>query len=201
MLVKMESENPDLKSITIDDDGVYKYHFNMPEEIEVIEQVHAPDYTIDADCQLYVISRSGDILLDVLIEGSFTSCEMYQYDSMGYHKEVYATLKSSGVMNPFPQSGIPLIQCGKCIYIQVHEPRSEIQVHAKYAFLNTTCRRKLAQYTHPDDEPIYNHNNKLIYTHGVKIKHANNDIYQVYNVGDSGFSPNYLGKEYTIRNA
>ena len=59
ILAKMQSENENLTSITIDDDGVYKYLFNMPEEIEIIEKVNAPQYNIDTDCQLYVVPRYG----------------------------------------------------------------------------------------------------------------------------------------------
>ena len=196
ILAKMQSENENLTSITIDDDGVYKYLFNMPEEIEILEKVNAPQYNIDTDCQLYVVPRYGDILLDVEISGTFESCTMFQYDSNGYNRQVYDTLTKAGTMKPFPYSGIPLIQCGKAIYIEIFKPTSEITVYAKYAFLNTTCRRKLAQYTHPDDEPphFYTGQSLPIYRNGIKIRHANTDVYQVYNVGDQGFSPNYLGK-------
>ena len=195
ILAKMESENENLTSITIDDDdGVYKYLFNMPEQIEIVDQVNPLQYRIDTDCQLYVVPRDGDILLDVEISGTFESCIMFQYDSNGWKRQVYDTLTKAGTMTPFPHSGIPLIQCGKAIYIEIFKSTSEITVYAKYAFLNTTCRLKLAQYTHPDDKPLYNYNGKLTYRNGTKITHANTDVYQVYNVGDQGFSPNYLGK-------
>ena len=47
-------------------------------------------------------------------------------------------------MNPFPLSGIPLLQLRTCIYLSIES--GNVNISAKYALLESKSRRRLAQY-------------------------------------------------------
>ncbi len=194
------------KTCEINDKGVFTYFYNTPCHTVTIK----PNYLNcdDPECLLFTFPRNGDLLLYVSISGVFDNAQLYQYDFLGSYKIVYSFRNDSGIMNPFPYSGFPLLQCGKNIYLSI-QPKSDtsndtsnndtsnnennIVVNATYAFLDTQSRKMLATYTYPDGSPLYyNNQNAPIYRDGVKIKHENGDMYQVYNVCEMGYSPNIL---------
>lgn len=164
-------------SITIDDDGVYKYLFNSPVCKETIKPELDRLYG-EKERVLYVVPRDGDLVLTIELRGEFTRAILYQYDWTGGRQVVYAQLDAPGVMNPFPSSGFPLLQCGKALYMDVYDPK-DVKVEATYAFLETASRQLLARYVHPTNK-----------NHGVKSIHANGDTYQAVFLSDWGYSPN-----------
>lgn len=170
-------------TITIDSNGIYKYLFDSPTYPVIVEQADKSRYRYPEDGLLYVMPRDGDILLHVEVTGSFKEAILYQYDFGGVDKIVYATLNQEGIMNPFPESGFPLLQAGKGLYLNViGADADKVQVTATYALLETKSRMLLARYLHENTE------------NGVKVVHANKDIYQVICVMDIGHSPNCLVK-------
>ena len=175
----MRMDHNGTKTIEIDDNGVYQYLFNSPTTQEYIDPQVNNRYAIEKDRALYVIPRNGDLLLTVQLSGRFQEAILYQYDWTGSHQIVYERLESDGVMNPFPMSGFPLLQCGKALYLEVSDPQ-DVSVQLTYAFLETGSRRLLAQYVFPNTE------------HGIKAIHRNGDTYQAVNVFDHGYSPNYF---------
>ncbi len=180
-----EFERVGKHTIDINEYGVYKYLFNSPTMTDNVDPNPKSMYNIESDESddylLYVIPRNGDILLYVDVEGVFAEATLYQYDWTGSRKIVYEQILEAGRMNPFPESGIPLLQCGKALYIEVKATSHvAVAVTATYAFLETESRCKLAQYVFPNTE------------HGIKAVHANGDIYQAINIHDLSYSPNYF---------
>jgi hypothetical protein len=164
-----------IRSIIIHATGIMEYLHNSPRVSQNIDPLQRKD----EDTLLYVVPRNGDLLLTVTVSGSFESAELFQYDWTGSRRTVYVKLEKPGTMNPFPYSGFPLLQCGKALYLSLSKPVNA-QVSVTYAFLETTSRRALAQHISPNSHD------------GIKVTHANGDLYQAVNVTDHGYSPNYL---------
>ena len=201
-----QNENQYNNSINIDENGVLTYLYNCPNDYFLIEEadIHFKRYNNEI---LYIIPHFGDVLLDIKISGILTSATLFQYDSSGSTKIIYESidnfqvpisffLKTSSITNeyyevseskeyildPFPNSGIPLLQLPTNLYLSIQSTdKSSIEVLAKQAFIDTKERQLLSMYS-------------LDNIHGIKIKHKNNDIYQIVNINDSGFSPNKLIK-------
>lgn len=129
--------------------------------------------------------------MNVRIEGSCEKVEFYQYNWTGSVKVMYDERDGGDcTMEPFP-SGIPLLQCGKAFYVSVRNGKDDVKVYATYTFLDGPSRKKLATYTFPEGNPMYQAN-PPIYEHGVKIRHRNGKMYQATCVLDLGYSPNSL---------
>lgn len=173
-------------------DGVLTYLKNSPTYVSTLSAADDTYRRLEGHT-LYVVPRCGDLLLDLTVSGTFEYAKMYQYDFID-RKVVYDELKTPGTMRPF-EDGIPLVQCGKNVYLEVKEQCSYVTVSATYAFLDTLSRKTLCEYTYPDGNPYYiNDTENSVYRHGVRIVHKSGDMYQVFNVTDHGFSPNHLGK-------
>lgn len=150
---------------------MYTYLFNAPVLQERIELQNNGSHKVP---------KTGDLLLSIKVDGRFDEAIMFQYDWTGSRKVVYASLTQPGVMNPFPASGFPLIQCGKALYIEVSNPGNNINIVATYAFLEDVSRKRLGEYIQPNTRD------------GVKFVHENGDIYQAINVLDCGNSSHYV---------
>lgn len=174
------------------DDGIVTYLDNAPTQTCVIPIADSQSYKCEKGHLLYVLPRDGDLLLSVEVNGTFRHAEFYQYDSMGSTKVVLDSLNNPDVMQPFPD-GIPLLQCGKAFYLDV-EGANNVVVSATYVFLDNVSRRELADYTHDDGHPYYVKGPETVYRHGVKLRHKSGCLYQVFNVCDHGYSPNFIGR-------
>jgi hypothetical protein len=162
-------EKKNIKTITISEDGIFKYLFNSPTITKNIESNNNTKF---------IIPRYGDILLKIEITGQFDKAIFYQYDSLD-RKVIYDILLSEGIMNTFPESGVPLLQCGKNFYVDIENPFN-VSVKATYALLESSSRKLLANYVNGEN--------------GVKTVDKNGEIYQAFNVQDNPYSPNYFGK-------
>jgi hypothetical protein len=131
----------------------------------------------------YIIPKKGDVLVSIRVNGEFSQAKLFQYSWNGYNKIVYDTLRGEGEMYPFPDSGFPLLQVGKNIYLDVYDAQN-VHVTATYALLKKEDRQKLANYVFPGSRD------------GVRVIHKSGDIYQVTDVYDYGFSTNTLEKLY-----
>lgn len=186
----VELDKKGIESIVINEHGLCTYLFNMP----VLDQTIEPSTCyVGKDYVLYNIPRIGDLVLKVTIKGKFKETKLYAYDWTGSREIIYDLIESFGdiceiVMNPFPTSGYPLLPCGKALYLNVVEPCSDsgsrinVDVIVTYAFLDTKSRQKLIYFRDGNTN------------HGVKVRHANGDIYQAININEHGYSPNYLVK-------
>ena len=174
---------------SIDSDGFFRYNHNAPTIRTTV------NYNPDVMCRqagrlLYVVGREGDILLSLSIEGRFKSARMFQYDAWGHGTVVYEE-GPGALLAPF-DSGIPLLQVGKHIYLELSledvpyvpgvAEAAGLCIEATFAFLSESERRTLGRYTHEGTD------------HGIKLKHNDGSTYQVLHVTDMGFSPNYLAK-------
>jgi hypothetical protein len=165
-------EEANIRSLEIDENGVFQYLFNSP-----TRKIDIPLADTDKDHLCVVIPICGDLLLSVEVTGKFKSATLFQYDWTGSREIVYYTMTEPGVCIPFPHSGIPLTQIGKAIYLKVEGASENINIAATYAYLESYSRKALAEYRTKDQN-------------GVKAVHADQTIYQVLSVTDYGFSPN-----------
>ena len=162
-------EETNIRSIEIDENGIYKYLFNTPTMRIDVPLANPKIYTYTDN--LYVIPIHGDILLSVELTGKFKSATLFQYDWTGSRKIVYYTMTQPGVCNPFPHSGIPLIQIAKAVYLKVEGATEDVNVAAIYAYLEKFSKQALRAYVTKDND-------------GVKAVHADQTIYQVLSVRD-----------------
>jgi hypothetical protein len=165
-------------SCNIDSAGFFTYFYDSEEIGFEINEEHIQ--VTEDGVTVYRIPRNGDLLLSIDIEGAFENAELFQYDFTGSRKVIYATLDAPGTMAPFPYSGIPLLQVGKAVYLQVKtkQQMGELRIKAIYALLESTSRKKIVSYDA-----------------GVKIMHQDGQVYKVYGMLDYGYSPNFLGLE------
>jgi hypothetical protein len=187
--------NSNTKTTHIDNDSVFTYLFNTPTRTFQLKAVpphwSLPDTHIEEDETVYIIPRTGDLLLSIEISGRLSSSAVhfFQYDESGARRIVYDT--STGVdgienqitFRPFEHSGVPFLQAGKHFYVSVQNSHT-CSLTATVAFLDTNARKELATYADPHDP----HDRGL----GVKIRHADNNLYQVFGRNDQGHSPNCL---------
>lgn len=164
-----------IECIQFHSDGTYTYLFNSPTWKSPVEPKARQ---MSPECSEYVIPREGDLLLGVEVQGTFEEAALFQYDELGSRRLVYSTLEKAGCMNPFPTSGIPLLQMGKPLYLEVKKPGADVKVTSTCAFLDTKTRRALATYTQANGMD------------GIKAVHANQTVYQVTNIHEHGHSPN-----------
>jgi hypothetical protein len=161
-------------TIKIHPDGTYTYLYNSPTLKTQLEQADKLQYSHPKDGVLYVIPKNGDLLLNVEVQGEFEEATLFQYDWTGLQQIVYATLDGPGKMNPFPSSGIPLIQVGKAIYLEVKNASADVIVYGTYAILETKSLKAFATYSH-----------------GLKAVHETGSVYQAfYALSDYGHSVN-----------
>ena len=119
---------------------------------------------------LFYVIPSGDLLLDVIIQGTFSSASMYGYDDTGSTKVYWDTKKCTddGRMRPFPLSGIPMFQYRKSVFIEVFDKGDDVKVTAKFATLNAESKKCLIEFRDGD--------------HGMKLWHTSGALYQIHNV-------------------
>ena len=180
-----ELDDKGIESISIDESGCLRYLGNMPVWEEKLALIDNDKY-MNGLGYLYTVPRSGDLLLSIEITGRFWGATMFQYDWTGGHKIKYDSYDTDNnemltnvTMAPFPDSGYPLLPAGKQLYVEVMtKPREDIDCIATYAFLDTASRKRLMDYRDGND--------------GVKVRHENGDMYQVLNMNEWGYSPNYL---------
>lgn len=185
-------DKSNIKTINIDNNAIFTYLFNSPTNTINISPIPIDSilYNQNIDETLYVIPREGDILLSIEISGFFSSSiELFQYDWTGIKRIIFDNaigingIDNKIILQPFIQSGFPLLQMGKNLYLIIKKPNDNCKVKATFAFLDSNSRRELATYK--------DHNINL-HDAGVKILHNNNKLYQVFGLNDHGFSPNYL---------
>jgi hypothetical protein len=186
--VFMKLDDKSIESIIIDESGCLGYFGNMPVWKEKLALVDNDKY-MNGLGYLYTVPHTGDLLLNIEITGKFWGATMFQYDWTGSHKIKYDSYDTDTndsydtdnnvTMAPFPDSGYPLLQVGKQLYVEVMtKPHNDIDCIATYAFLDTVSRKRLMEYREGN--------------HGVKVRHENGDVYQVLNMHEWGYSPNYL---------
>lgn len=168
-------ENPDLDMIDISQDKVLTYNHNAP----LYEKILTKEYEMLNDHYIS-IPRVGDLLLSLKISGKFRKASFFQYSFLDRHivyEQVEQQDDKDVIINPFPFSGIPLLQASKNFYVCL-EHSENVEITASYALLNSKSRRKF----------VFDYNEQ----NGVKIMHINGTMYQVYNINDYGHSPNTL---------
>jgi hypothetical protein len=199
-------EKSNTKTINIDNNSIFTYMFNTPTRtIEVDAETSNPNLRHrwlnttelvdnnyeDIDETVYILPHRGDILLSIEISGVFSSVvELYQYNGSFSKKIIYDTsigidgIENKIIFNPFKKSGIPLLQLGRNFYVTIKKLKkpNNCKVFVTVAFLDNKSRKELARYHDPNNDEL-----------GVKIRHNNNNLYQVFGVHDITFSPNYLG--------
>lgn len=168
-----ELDEQGIVSISLDENGCVKYMWNTPQ----VEKKLQPQCGL-----LYSIPRDGDFLVGIKVTGTFDRARLFQYDWTGSKQNVYMEWEGEDFMNPFPKSGYPLLCAGKPLYLEVESDGKAVEVTAKHAYLGDETRRRLMAYRDSGGD------------HGVKVRHANGDVYQVKNMHEWGYSPNCLEK-------
>lgn len=173
------------KSVIIEGDGMFRYMFDAP----VVKKTVKMD-VYDEHCTHGTIPRHGDVLLNTIVRGQYKGVRMFQYDEMGskkimYYEKIYREEEICenmiDLIAPFAD-GIPLLQIGKMIYIEldgVVNTINDASVIATYALLESSSRKLIGQWC--DDNG-----------NGLKMRHIDGTIYQVMNLNDFGHSPNVL---------
>ncbi len=125
---------------------------------------------INKDEYIYTIPKYGDILLDIIVNGDFIQAELY--NGLPEHPIIYDRLLTSGVLNPFPKSGIPLIQMStSAMYIKIKSENIEsVNIKAKYVYLDYNSRKLLVSSTINNGKD------------GVRIEHKDKNLYQLLNI-------------------
>ena len=160
----------------ISDSGILTYrHGSCREETFAIEVFSNRDNRC-----LCILPLYGDLLTKITVLGFVESAELYQYAFDGSTKIVYDSICSAGVITPFPNSGFPILNCRKNLYLAITIKsgcgvRSIPKVSATYVYLPDTERKLLATSV------------------GIKVKNASGKVYKVYGSEDLGFEPNFLG--------
>jgi hypothetical protein len=183
-LIELETSN--IKTTNIDNTSIFTYLFNTPKRTSELTP-STSKFHEDLDETLYIIPRGADLLLSIEITGVFSSVvELFQYDWTGSRKIIYDNsigitgIDDKIIFNPFKQSGIPLLIIGTNIYLTIKNPNN-CKITATFAYLDTKSRRELASYNNTDNKD-----------YGVKLRHNNNNLYQVFGMCNQGHSPNYL---------
>jgi hypothetical protein len=88
------------------------------------------------------LTKYGDILLNIKIEGNFEKAQLFQYNENGSQRIIYDEIYSNGILEPF-SDGIPLLHLGT-YSIQGVINNKEINILSKYAFLNCNDRLLLS---------------------------------------------------------
>ena len=186
----IELEKNETRGVSFDKEtGIFHYMNNMPLCNININDMKVSDFDKNSEDRLYMISRLGDLVLNIKVIGNFKSAMLFQYDWTGSIRIVYDHLfckegYNCVNINPFPTSGYPLLPSGKALYLEVLEidiNSNNVEVVVEYAFLDAESRRDLVKYREGGSDD------------GVKVVHSNGTIYQVLNMNDWGYSPNYLG--------
>ena len=137
---------------------VFSYHFN------------APTYKMPLTASMggvYTIPQYGDLLLHVDIQGTFTFAYMYQWDATGRFKIIYDALASeinhqTHTLCPFPESGIPLWNMQKPMYVCVEPKATAVKLVVSYGFVKSSERLYMATYPFP-----------------LRLRHKNGSIYRL----------------------
>jgi hypothetical protein len=163
-----------IQGFEINKERIFIYLFNSP-----IEEFHLYNiHKFNINEKIYVVTKYGDILLNIKIEGKFLKAQLFQYDENGNKKIIYDEIYSNGILNPFP-NGLPLMHLGTYLYISIlyeNDCDNEFNILSKYAFLNNNDRLLLSK------------------SNEIKIKHKNDDLYEIVNYDDYGYSSNKLIK-------
>ena len=189
-LIQLEKKKETLGHI--DESGLFTCNMDrIPIHWVPLDSVEHKTY--DDSKYLYVIPRvNGDILHSVRIRGRFQSAEIFQYsfldgriiydhiDGLGEHIDG----NSISVMCPFPQSGIPVLQILKNIYLEIIPENEDdpIQVEYGFGFLDGPLRKKMSD-------------NKTFSFKGVSVIHKSGIRYGVFGMNAQGHSINVLGPE------
>lgn len=139
--------------------------------------------------ELYVLPTDADILHSIRIYGRFKSATLYQYSFLdqrieydtvyGLNEEIDASHVT--IMMPFPYSGIPLLQVGKRIYLEIISE-------------NDTCPPPKCEigYGYLDNIIRSDFNIKHGQTRGVSFLHKNGQKFTVFGVDSYGHSINVV---------
>lgn len=141
---------------------------------------------------LYVIPMNGgDILHSIRIYGRFKSAKLYQYSFLDTpiefdHVEGINNQEDSiTILNPFPQSGIPILQTRKNIYLELISMNEDTEETPKceigYGYLDNKLRKQF--------NPTRNQ------TKGVSFMHKSGQRYAVFGIDAPGHSINVAGPE------
>jgi hypothetical protein len=164
-----------IQGFEINKEKLFIYLFNSLTEEFYLYNIHKSNINE----KIYVVTKYGDILLNIKIEGNFSKAQLFQYDENGNKKIIYDEIYSNGILNPFP-NGLPLMHLGTYLYISILYENDLVSpsynILSKYAFLNNNDRLLLSKLNE------------------IKIKHKNNDLYEIVNCDDYGHSPNKLIK-------
>lgn len=210
-LYDFEKENT--RSCEISEDGVLKYLFNSP--MFTIDML--PYKTVSsATLVQYKFPKEGDILLDISVSGKCDKIRMFTYDFWGKRvlffnthdedandatssqdDEAKDTPKEADIpkqlplnnnINPFPSSGIPLVQTLKPVYLEIEgdtQSLRQIAVKAKYALLDKASKKLITSCEEKDDKNA---------VHGVKFMHDSNTLFRTYNVHCQGQAVNCISR-------
>lgn len=164
----LELEKQNIHGALVDSNGFLRYNKNMPEYEEELSFLREKENDI-----LFTVSRVGDILLDIKIDGEYEYAEFFQYDFLDRKISYWS---GRDICKPFVD-GILLGQIGKNLYLQVYNSK-DVTVNGTFALLDSESRRKVLQW---EDK-----------SHGVKLEHVNGKKYQIYYTSDIGHSPNCI---------
>lgn len=174
----MLSQNDDDELINIqDEDGLFTLKKTDKLKL-VVSELDIFKITRD-DIITFRICREGDILLNVDVSGNVKKATLYNFDSTGGNKIVFQTIEGVGLIEPFPLSGIPLVQMKKYIYLDIEGEVSCI--NATFAILNEKDKQTLSNY-------VYHREN----VNGVCVKDCCGNTFRVMGVSTKGTSKNFM---------
>lgn len=140
------------------------------------------------------MSLNADIIHSIRIYGRFRSAKLFQYSFLDTEL-IYDQVEGIGddvtehtvtTIMPFPQSGIPILQARKSIYLEIipeyeyddyRIPNCEIG----YGFLDANIRKEFNP--EPDQKK------------GVSFLHKNGQRYAVFGIDQFGYSVNIVAPE------
>lgn len=102
------------------------------------------------------------------------------------HLDPLKQLPLNNTINPFPSSGIPLVQTLKPVYLEIEGDTQSLRqmvVKAKYALLDKASKKIITSYEEKDDKNA---------VHGVKFMHESNTLFRTYNVHCQGQAVNCI---------
>ena len=141
---------------------------------------------------LYIISTEPDILHSIRIYGRFKSATLYQYSFLDQRIE-YDHVEGMGeeiddnhvtIMNPFPYSGIPLLQIGKNIYLELipeHDNSELPKCEIGYGYLDHAIR---CDFNVKDNQ-----------VKGVSFLHKNGQRFAIFGVNTYGHNANVMKQD------
>ena len=149
--------------------GILRYLYDS--DVHSIHELMEPTKVAVEGPWLFSVIPMSDLLLEIKVEGTFSSASMYGFDDTGSTKVYWATTKTNNErMRPFPLSGIPMCQYRKCVFVEVFDKGDDVHVTAKFATLDEQSKKCLGEFKEGD--------------HGVKLWHTSGAMYQVHNVRD-----------------